>query len=161
MTMTLTFNALSLTLGNRFNSPFTSTNYPRIRVNVPSFSRSFNGSVLADSIPYEAPHIWTVGVRLRPAEADKLRRMYSLWMLTRPFQYLLLDDKVDPIYEPGVAIANRTRAIVSGTAATVDASGLRYFSRFNALFTDTPEFSKDGAWVRCQFQLTEGVKLAP
>jgi len=161
VTLSIAFGALSLTLGNRFNSPFSETNYPRQRIEVPSFSRSLAGSVVAQSASYEAPHTWSVGVRLRLADADKLKRMYSLWLLTRPFQYLILNDFIDPIYEPGPALGNRTRGLATAAIATLDASGLKYLASFNVLFVDTPEFAKNGAWVRCQFQLIEGIKTTP
>lgn len=161
MTLTLTFGALSLTLGNRYSSPFSESNYPRQRIEVPSFSRSLAGSVIGEALSYEAPHTWTVGALLKRADADKLKRMYSLWLLTRPLQYLSLDDKIDPIYELGASTAARTRGLATGATATLDASGLVYFSRFNVMFVDAPEFAKNGAWIACQFQLLEGAKTTP
>jgi len=161
MTLALTFNTISLTLGNRFTSPFSETNYPRQRIEVPTFSRSFAGSVIAESIPYESPHTWTVGARFKQIDADRLKQIYSLWLLTRPFQYLILDDFIDFIYEPGVSLISRTRALAAGQIATLDGAGLKYKARFNALFVDPPEFAKDGAWITCQFQLIEGIKTTP
>ena len=160
-TLTLAFGNLSLILGDRYLSPFTSTNYPRIRESGPSFTRSLSGSVIASALSYESPHLWPVGVRLTQLNAAKLEQMYSLWLLTRPLTYLTLEDRVQRIYEPGLTAGNRTRALVGGTTAILDSNGLNYLARFNTTFFDTPEFSADGAWVRCQFQLIEGAKTTP
>jgi hypothetical protein len=161
MTLILTRGSLSLTLGNPFLSPFTEGNFPRTRIDVPAFTRSFAGAVVADAVPYESPHTWGVGCKLRHSDAATLRRIYSLWLNTRPFGYITLDDNTERIYEAGALAGDRTRALAAGASVAIDASGLSYFARFNVLFVDPPEFAQDGAWVRCQFQLLEGAKTTP
>ncbi len=161
MTLILSFNSLAVTIGNRFTSPFINGNYPRRRLDPPQSKQSLAGTVIVELAAYEGIHIWPIAVRLRKLEAEKLKRIHSMWLLNRPLKYLTLQDYIDSIYEPGLTAANRTRAIADGASVAVDASGISYFSSFNVLFSNTPEFLKDGAWVKCQFQLKEGEKTTP
>lgn len=153
MPYTLTIGSNSVVVDS-----FREANEPRILANPATSEYTGYGYTVVKGTVVEPKYIWTVQAWMYPADYDLLWVIYSESDRRRRNlidHAVTIDDTVREVYEP-----TRTRALATGASEVATGSGyVKYFARFEAMFSAEPQVVQRNFRYGVNFTLTEMDKV--